>query len=42
MVKGVLTIEDASIAVNSGADAIWVSNSGGRTIDTIPSSISVL
>ena len=28
--------------MNLGADAIWVSNNGGRIIDTAPSTISVL
>ena len=33
MVKEILTAEDAALAVESGADAIIVSNHGGRTLD---------
>jgi len=28
--------------VNSGAEAIWVSNQSGRALDALPSTISVL
>ena len=34
--------EDAKLAVNAGADAIIVSNHGGRQLDGAPSTISVL
>ena len=34
IVKGIMSVEDALSAVNLGADAIWVSNTGGRAIDT--------
>ena len=37
-----MTAEDAVVAVKLGADAIWVSNNGGRQMDTLPSTISVL
>ena len=40
--KGVLDAEDARLAAASGADAIVVSNHGGRQLDGAPSSISVL
>jgi isopentenyl diphosphate isomerase/L-lactate dehydrogenase-like FMN-dependent dehydrogenase len=30
VVKGIMTVEDALIAVKLGADAIWISNNGGR------------
>lgn len=40
VVQGVMCAEDAQTAVDNGADAIWVSNSGG--LDSLPSSISVL
>ena len=33
VVKGIMGAEDAQIAVNSGADAIVVSNHGGRILD---------
>jgi L-lactate dehydrogenase (cytochrome) len=40
--KGVLDAEDARLAVNSGADAIIVSNHGGRQLDSASSSIAAL
>ncbi len=33
VVKGVLRADDASRAVDAGADAVWVSNHGGRQLD---------
>jgi L-lactate dehydrogenase (cytochrome) len=42
ILKGVLDAEDARLAAASGADAIVVSNHGGRQLDGAPSSISVL
>src|SRR5258708_1155940 len=42
IMKGVLDAEDARLAVAAGADAIVVSNHGGRPPDGAPSSISVL
>jgi L-lactate dehydrogenase (cytochrome) len=42
ILKGILDVEDAEAAVASGADAIVVSNHGGRQLDGAPSSISVL
>jgi L-lactate dehydrogenase (cytochrome) len=42
IVKGVLDPEDAKLAVANGADAIIVSNHGGRQLDGAPSSIRVL
>jgi len=42
IVKGIMCADDATIAIQSGADAIWVSNQGGRTTDSAPSSISIL
>jgi L-lactate dehydrogenase (cytochrome) len=42
ILKGVLDVEDAQIAAATGADAIVVSNHGGRQLDSAPSSISVL
>jgi L-lactate dehydrogenase (cytochrome) len=42
IVKGVLDREDAKQAVANGADAIIVSNHGGRQLDGAPSSIKVL
>jgi L-lactate dehydrogenase (cytochrome) len=42
IVKGILDTEDAQQAVNAGADAIVVSNHGGRQLDGAESSIAVL
>jgi len=42
ILKGILDVEDALLAVKSGADAIIVSNHGGRQLDGAPSSISQL
>jgi L-lactate dehydrogenase (cytochrome) len=42
ILKGVLDGEDARIAADLGADAIVVSNHGGRQLDGAPSTISVL
>ena len=42
IVKGILDTEDAKLAVAHGADAIIVSNHGGRQLDGAPSSIRVL
>ncbi len=42
ILKGFMEVEDARIAVANGADAIVVSNHGGRQLDGAPSSISAL
>ncbi len=42
ILKGILDKDDAKAAVNAGADAIIVSNHGGRQLDGAPSSIKVL
>lgn len=42
VVKGVLTPEDAVAAADAGAQAVVVSNHGGRQLDGVPSSIRVL
>ena len=42
ILKGIQDAEDARLAVASGADAIVVSNHGGRQLDGAPSSISAL
>ncbi|KAJ2503375.1 Hydroxyacid oxidase 1 [Coemansia sp. RSA 1972] len=42
LVKGILTAEDARLAVDAGVDGIIVSNHGGRQIDTAPATIDVL
>ncbi|WP_040660297.1 alpha-hydroxy acid oxidase [Neisseria shayeganii] len=42
IIKGIMEPEDAEAAVKSGADAIVVSNHGGRQLDGAPSSIRAL
>ena len=42
ILKGIMDAEDARLAVNSGADALIVSNHGGRQLDGAPSSIAAL
>ena len=42
ILKGIMDVEDALLAVKSGADAIVVSNHGGRQLDGAPSSIEAL
>ncbi len=40
--KGILTTEDARLAVEHGYQAVWVSNHGGRQLDFLPSTVEVL
>jgi 4-hydroxymandelate oxidase len=42
IVKGLLTAEDAELAVQAGADAIVVSNHGGRQLDRSPAGLEAL
>lgn len=42
ILKGIHCAEDAILAKEAGVDAIWISNHGGRQLDTIPASIQVL
>jgi L-lactate dehydrogenase (cytochrome) len=42
IIKGICDVEDAKSAAETGADAIIVSNHGGRQLDGAPSSISML
>jgi L-lactate dehydrogenase (cytochrome) len=42
IVKGILDAEDAQLAIDNGADAIVVSNHGGRQLDGAPSTIRAL
>jgi len=42
IIKGILDAEDAYLAVKSGADALIISNHGGRQLDSAPSSISMV
>ncbi len=42
VLKGIQDVEDARLAADSGADALIVSNHGGRQLDGAPSSIAAL
>ena len=42
ILKGIMEVEDARLAAQHGADAIVVSNHGGRQLDGAPSSIRAL
>ena len=42
ILKGVMTVDEAKMAVDAGADAIVVSNHGGRVLDYAPGSADVL
>jgi 4-hydroxymandelate oxidase len=42
VLKGILTREDATLAVEHGADAVWVSNHGGRQLDGVAASLDAL
>lgn len=42
VVKGILTAEDAALAVEHGAAGVVVSNHGGRQLDRTPAAIEVL
>ncbi len=41
-IKGILTVDDARRAVETGVSAVILSNHGGRQLDHVPSPISVL
>jgi 4-hydroxymandelate oxidase len=42
VLKGILTAEDAHLAVDHGASAVWVSNHGGRQLDRTVTAPDVL
>jgi 4-hydroxymandelate oxidase len=42
VLKGILTADDARLAVEHGADAIVVSNHGGRQLDRVAATVDVL
>lgn len=42
ILKGIMTVEDAILAVEAGMDAIVVSNHGGRVLDCTPGAADVL
>jgi 4-hydroxymandelate oxidase len=42
VLKGIMTADDAQLAVEHGADAIVVSNHGARQLDRLPAAVDVL
>lgn len=42
IVKGIMTVDEARIAADAGADAVLVSNHGGRVLDHTPGTAEVL
>jgi isopentenyl diphosphate isomerase/L-lactate dehydrogenase-like FMN-dependent dehydrogenase len=42
LVKGIMTAEDARLAVDHGADGVIVSNHGARQLDAVAATITVL
>ena len=42
VIKGILTADDARLAASHGADAVVVSNHGGRSLDGMPATLDVL
>jgi 4-hydroxymandelate oxidase len=42
VLKGILDPTDAELAIRAGAQAIFVSNHGGRNLDTLPATLDVL
>ena len=42
VLKGILSAEDARLAVEHGVNAVWVSNHGGRQLDRVAAPIDVL
>ncbi|MDR7602317.1 MAG: alpha-hydroxy acid oxidase, partial [Armatimonadota bacterium] len=42
VVKGILTVEDARLAVEHGVQVVYVSNHGGRQLDYAPATVDVL
>jgi 4-hydroxymandelate oxidase len=42
VLKGILDPADAELGIRAGAQAIFVSNHGGRNLDTLPATLEVL
>ncbi len=42
VLKGIMTVDEAQIAADAGADAIVVSNHGGRVLDSLPGTADIL
>lgn len=41
-VKGVQRVQDVLLAIDAGANIIWISNHGGRSLDSAPPPLHVL
>lgn len=39
IIKGILAREDAALAIQRGVSGIYVSNPGGRQVDSAPASV---
>lgn len=42
ILKGICSVEDAELAAQYKVDAIWISNHGGRQLDTVRPTIEIL
>ncbi len=42
VLKGILSVEDVLLAMSHNVNGIWISNHGGRQLDTVPAPIQVL
>jgi isopentenyl diphosphate isomerase/L-lactate dehydrogenase-like FMN-dependent dehydrogenase len=42
VIKGVMRVDDALACIQNKVDGIWVSNHGGRQLDSVPATIEVL
>lgn len=42
VLKGIMNPDDADLAIRAGAAAVYVSNHGGRNLDTLPATLEVL
>ena len=42
VLKGIMTVEDAQMAVKAGANAVWISNGGSLKPEHAPSTLTVL
>lgn len=42
VIKGIMGVDDARVAVEAGADALVVSNHGGRILDSAPAAVEAL
>lgn len=42
VIKGIVTKEDAEIAVSLGADGVWISNHGGRTENSLRATVDCI